>query len=121
MRYYVVIMVKETNRGQAMGDRGNVFSEQEVKNRAGYGNWVGPKSLCTCGHSGDGADSCHTGIVLDGTDFELKGNTKIVLPDDGHGRCEVVGCKCERFRWARWFPPLKALFKKHKKHLNLDV
>ena len=45
--------------------------------------WAGPKSLCTCGHLGDGKDSDHGGIL-------------------GHGRCNVPGCSCAKFTWARF-------------------
>lgn len=53
----------------------------------------GPKSICTCGHSGDGPDSDH------GSDNEILSQ---VCP--GHGRCTVPGCECERFTWAGFLP-----------------
>lgn len=45
--------------------------------------WNGPKSVCTCGHLGDGHNSDHGGIL-------------------GHGRCNVPGCKCTKFTWDRF-------------------
>ena len=45
--------------------------------------WRGPKSVCTCGHLGDGSDSDHG-------------------PFDGHGACRVEGCDCQQFTWAGW-------------------
>ena len=48
-----------------------------------------PKSVCTCGHSGDGAHSFHAGL-------------------NGHGRCTHVGvgsgtrCECGQFSWSGW-------------------
>lgn len=43
-------------------------------------------SVCRCGHTGDGPDSQHADEPL----------------EDGHGACNVEGCSCERFVWARW-------------------
>jgi len=48
-----------------------------------------PASICTCGHTGDGANSQHT----DGP-FSA-----------GHGFCKVTGCSCQRFRWERFRIP----------------
>jgi hypothetical protein len=44
-------------------------------------NLLGAKSVCTCGHTGDGPRSCHNGF-------------------NGHGPCAI--CDCEQFTWARW-------------------
>ena len=44
-----------------------------------------PKSICTCGHTGDGPNSQHAdryGI--------------------GHGACTVEGCNCKQFTWDRF-------------------
>ena len=43
-----------------------------------------PKSVCICGHSGDGADSEHAGGVINA----------------GHGGC--LKCDCKKFSWDRW-------------------
>jgi hypothetical protein len=49
-----------------------------------------PKSICTCGHTGDGPDSQH-----DASEFGVK----------GHGPCHVEGCtECVQFSWAAWTP-----------------
>ena len=52
--------------------------------------FIGPKSMCGCGHTGDGMDSQH---------------------DDrysaGHGACKK--CTCKQFSWTAWTPE----FKKH--------
>ena len=50
---------------------------------ARYRLWMDPKSHCECGHLGDGPHSEHTGRL-------------------GHGACQVVGCPCQRFSWARF-------------------
>ena len=50
--------------------------------------FVGPKSICQCGHLGDGYTSDH----------EDGGLTK------GHGKCMILGCSCERFSWKRFTP-----------------
>jgi len=49
--------------------------------------FVGPKSLCTCGHTGDGENSQH----------DTFGGYA-----PGVGRCLVNGCGCQRFTWAGW-------------------
>lgn len=38
------------------------------------------KSLCLCGHTGDGAYSMHGGMI-------------------GHGPCSAEGCDCKKFTW----------------------
>jgi hypothetical protein len=50
-----------------------------------------PKSLCSCGHSGDGAYSQHRDIL-----------------QRGHGACKVKGCTCELFSWAGFTDMFKA-------------
>lgn len=47
-----------------------------------------PRSLCVCGHPGDGPFSSH-----DDSRFTA-----------GHGACVFPGCKCEQFTWARFLP-----------------
>jgi hypothetical protein len=44
-----------------------------------------PKSKCRCGHTGDGANSCHANAV-----------------QYGHGRCLHPGCDCGQFTWGGW-------------------
>lgn len=45
-----------------------------------------PKSICTCGHDGDGARSAHCGF-------------------GGHGSCNYDGGSCcGQFTWSRWHP-----------------
>lgn len=46
--------------------------------------FVGPKSICRCRHTGDGRDSMHT-------------DPYGPFIGAGHGRCRAPGCKCERF------------------------
>lgn len=57
-----------------------------------------PKSHCTCGHSGDGANSDHY------DSFQL-----------GHGRCKIPGCKCGHFTWAGFYPEFEAWYQEQKK------
>lgn len=49
--------------------------------------WSGPKSLCDCGHTGDGCPGGEHGSD--------------VLPN-GHGACCVAGCGCQQFTWDGW-------------------
>ena len=48
-----------------------------------------PKSVCQCGHSGDGPDSDHGSA-----------NAVTSQLQPGHGKCSVPGCKCEQFTWS---------------------
>jgi len=57
-------------------------------------DWKGPKSVCSCGHYGDGTNSHHEdryGLAICG----------------GHGKCTYPGCTCEMFTWERWTDPFK--------------
>jgi hypothetical protein len=67
-----------------------VASNRTVKNRGEIMKlkpFVGPKSLCTCGHTGDGENSEHQTL------YE-------VAP--GKGKCTINNCFCDRFTWARF-------------------
>lgn len=45
-----------------------------------------PKSMCRCGHAGDGTHSDHHDTIA-----------------TGHGPCSICGPeKCPQFSWARW-------------------
>jgi len=49
-----------------------------------------PMSNCTCGHTGDGANSQHEDLM-----------------PGGHGQCKIPDCNCKRFTWASWTKPTK--------------
>lgn len=51
----------------------------------------GPKSICTCGHTGDGEESEHYGLML--IDSTSKGSGI----QYGMGICSITGCQCEKF------------------------
>jgi hypothetical protein len=55
-----------------------------------------PKSVCVCGHTGDGKESRHAPTDL-GT--------------PGHGKCDEPGCSCEKFRWSEWTEDYAAVLK----------
>lgn len=42
--------------------------------------YIGPRSVCKCGHLGDGPDSLHGGSI-------------------GHRACIAAGCDCKVFTW----------------------
>ena len=46
-------------------------------------HYIGGKSFCYCGHTGDGAESEHGGL-------------------NGHGACHL--CDCPQFTWKEWTP-----------------
>lgn len=59
--------------------------------------YVGPKSVCSCGHPGDGAGmskdyqtSLHEGLF-------------------GHGECMVNDCKCQKFQFKSFLPQFEAV------------
>lgn len=58
----------------------------------------GGRSVCSCGHLGDGDDSQHLGV---GTPFGA----------GGHGACTVPGCECQKFTWVGWKPEAEAFMK----------
>jgi hypothetical protein len=43
------------------------------------------RSLCDCGHTGDGPNSQHEDLI-----------------QQGHGPCRQ--CDCQRFRWVKFLP-----------------
>lgn len=54
---------------------------------------LAPKSICTCGHLGDGARSQHIGF-------------------GGHGSCIFDGdACCNKFSWKKWHPEYVAYMK----------
>jgi hypothetical protein len=61
-----------------------------------------PKSVCQCGHTGDGAASEHADTALAVLGMQVK----------GHGRCLVPGCACERFTWGRFNDVFQAALKR---------
>lgn len=42
-----------------------------------------PRSVCVCGHTGDGFNSEHEDSIV-----------------GGHGSCTVEGCDCQQFTWG---------------------
>jgi len=48
--------------------------------------FYGPKSICTCGHTGDGTISQH--------------HSSPFAP--GHDECKVKDCVCVKFTWKGW-------------------
>jgi len=55
------------------------------------GDVPGGKSVCLCGHRGDGSAAKHAGLI-------------------GHGPCTVPGCTCPKFSWGRfiWEAPRRS-------------
>jgi hypothetical protein len=53
----------------------------------------GPRSVCRCGHTGDGEGSEHSALVIG--------------LGEGHGSCSKCGCK--KFTWAKWTPNFRQL------------
>jgi hypothetical protein len=64
----------------------------------GIKKWPFPKSICTCGHAGDGRNSNHkdSGFA------------------PGHGACNVAGCQCRQFTWNNWTPAFQDLLNEEK-------
>jgi hypothetical protein len=57
--------------------------------------YLAPKSMCQCGHNGDGPDSNHEDSLI-----------------PGHGACNMPGCDCKKFRWAKFNRAFKEWMKK---------
>jgi hypothetical protein len=71
------------------------MAKQTEQKRNVVADWRGPKSICACGHVGDGRESQHEGTVPG-------------LVDNGHGRCLEGGCPCTRFTFKRWTGAFRA-------------
>lgn len=61
-----------------------VRMEERIRRAVKYGQ-IFPKSICACGHSGDGLNSRHGGAL-------------------GHGSCQKEDCGCQKFTWYAWTP-----------------
>ena len=57
--------------------------------------WGLPKSVCYCGHKGDGPHGDH-GDYKDG---------------EGLGGCNYEGCLCGMFKWKAWLPEAKRVLR----------
>lgn len=65
--------------------------------------WNAPKSMCRCGHSGDGENSQH------GPSTNVHGT---VLAE-GHGPCKH--CDCTKFTWADFTPAFARYYQERNK------
>ena len=72
------------------GERGMPTITEEQQERSREYKERHPASVCTCGHTGDGAGSMHS-------------DSGLLAP--GHGACIAPGCACLRFRWDRFRIP----------------
>ena len=64
-------------------------------------NYQYPKSMCYCGHEGDGPDSDHLG-------FNGHGACAIMVPNDQGG---FRPCDCQQFTWKEWLPEFSEYLK----------
>lgn len=62
-------------------------------------SYKGPKSMCICGHTGDGDDSEHADTF-----------------SYGHGFCKVPACLCRQFTWKGWTDEFRELMLKEETH-----
>lgn len=76
------------------------MATKEEINRAIAGAHQGPKSICQCGHLGDG------------TGKTKEGRTNMHAGALGHGYCLLhAECRCEKFRFKDFIPELKKKFR----------
>lgn len=59
-------------------------------------NYKGPKSICVCGHAGDG-----TGLADGAPDGQ---RVSLHAGAIGHGACAHAKCDCVKFTWAAYTP-----------------
>jgi hypothetical protein len=64
--------------------------------------FVGPKSICLCGHTGDGEHSDHADVGRHPTGA-------------GKAGCLVNGCRCQRFTWKQWTKKCKRFLKSRRR------
>lgn len=84
-------MVK-TKLARHVALNGSGIQHRGIAVNCGICNHVGGKSVCVCGHGGDGLPSTHLGCI-------------------GHGPCAVPGCGCMKFKWKSWTPRYKEVKK----------
>lgn len=60
---------------------------ETIRRKAARWSEFQPASYCTCGHTGDGANSQHSD-----------------MPQYGHGMCLIPNCPCTQFTWANFTP-----------------
>jgi hypothetical protein len=58
--------------------------------------WLKPRSVCKCGHTGDGLNSEHADRVA-----------------EGHGECKVSNCGCFQFTWDGFTPEYMSHMNQH--------
>ena len=63
----------------------------------------GPKSVCRCGHLGDGKSSSHAALRVNGVPIPVV---------HGHGECMVPGCDCKKFTWKAFTESYAAFIKR---------
>lgn len=59
--------------------------------------YKGPRSLCMCGHHGDGVGIDSGGNVNDHGGFL------------GHGYCTYIDCKCDKFTFKNFTPEFQSV------------
>jgi hypothetical protein len=72
-------------------------------NRGPLKVFVGPKSICKCGHLGDGEGGDHEDGIL------LK----------GHGRCKI--CDCKMFEWKKFVSSFEELVDRVQRRESTDT
>ena len=72
-----------SNTEQFLADTGRAAKLQ--RQRELTVDYRAPRSLCTCGHSGDGDLSAHTAGFVG---------------SPGHGTCYISNCGCKQFTWS---------------------
>jgi hypothetical protein len=82
------------------GEKGEEMAKFKPK------EFIGPKSICTCGHTGDGDESEHYDLVFD------ESGSKLQL---GRGICNIVGCDCEAFIFSRYTKKYEHFLESNKK------
>ncbi len=58
--------------------------------------YQGPRSMCACGHAGDGTGRGHAGEI------------SLHAGALGHGSCVFKGCKCVKCTWSEYLPGFAA-------------
>jgi hypothetical protein len=66
--------------------------------------FVGPKSLCTCGHTGDGEYSDHADM----------GGHPAGAAGAGKAECLIKNCNCQRFTWKGWLKKFERFLESQK-------
>jgi len=77
------------------------------------------RSLCRCGHTGDGPGSFHYDFIFGPAASQVRPSRAALAKsfvEPGGGRCMI--CSCPKFTWASFLPEYEKTFKTSRNGIN---